>query len=201
MEFKSFTKIPRFSREMIVTEKIDGTNGIIAIGENGEFQVGSRNKWLTDEMGNIQSDNAGFAQWAIKNRDSLMALGVGFHYGEWWGSGCQRGYGLKHGEKRWSLFNVARWCLADQEPQRIPTADPRIEKYQERLPACCHLVPVLFRGLFDTARVEEALEELRNNGSKAAPGFMKPEGVVCFHVAGNFGFKTTLEKDHERKSA
>jgi len=47
----------------------------------------------------------------------------------------------------------------------------------------------------------QALAELRANGSKAAPGFMRPEGVVCFHVAGNFGFKTTLEKDAERKSA
>jgi len=30
---------------------------------------------------------------------------------------------------------------------------------------------------------------------------MKPEGVVCYHVAGNCGFKVTLEKDAERKSA
>jgi hypothetical protein len=129
-----------------------------------------------------------------------MGLGIGTHFGEWWGSGCQRGYGLKNGEKRWSLFNVARWCLADQEPQRIPNPDPRIEKYQQRLPACVNLVPVLFRGLFDTARVDEALEELRVNGSKASPGFLKPEGVVVYHVAGNFGFKATLEKDSEPKS-
>lgn len=98
MEFQAFNKIPRLCREIVITEKIDGTNGIIAIGENGEFQVGSRNRWLTDEMGNIVADNAGFAQWAVRNREDLMGLGIGYHYGEWWGHGIQRGYNLK--EKR-----------------------------------------------------------------------------------------------------
>lgn len=195
-DFIEFPKMPRLRRECIITEKIDGTNACIRITEEGQFLVGSRTRWITPN-----DDNYGFAKWAESHRDELITLGIGTHFGEWWGSGCQRGYGLKNGEKRWSLFNVARWCLANQEPQRISTADPRIEKYQERLPVCCHLVPVLFRGLFDTARVDEALNELRTNGSKASPGFMKPEGVVCYHVAGNFGFKTTLEKDHERKSA
>jgi hypothetical protein len=29
---------------------------------------------------------------------------------------------------------------------------------------------------------------------------MKAEGVVCFHMQGNFGLKKTLEKDEEHKS-
>ena len=102
MEFRKFNKIARLSREIVVTEKIDGTNGLIAIGEDGEFQVGSRNQWITPEK-----DNAGFARWAYDHKGELMTLGVGFHYGEWWGQGIQRGYGLK--EKRFSLFNTSRW--------------------------------------------------------------------------------------------
>src|SRR4051812_35790932 len=102
MEFRSFTKIPRLSREIVVTEKIDGINGIIAIDENGEFAVGSRSRFITSE-----NDNAGFAKWAYANKDELLKLGVGFHYGEWWGQGIQRGYDVK--EKRFSLFNVLRW--------------------------------------------------------------------------------------------
>jgi hypothetical protein len=90
--------------------------------------------------------------------------------------------------------------LAGEEPQRIPTADPRIEKYQQVLPECCHLVPVLYRGIFDTFHVENALSALKVFGSKASPGFMRPEGVVCYHVAGNVGFKKTIEKDDEYKS-
>ncbi len=181
MEFKSFNKIPRLSRDMIITEKIDGTNGIIAIGENGEFQIGSRNKWLTDEMGNIQSDNAGFAQWAVKNRENLMLLGYGFHYGEWWGSGIQRGYDLPKGEKRFSLFNVSRW------------SDDNVR------PACCGVVPTLYSGVFDTSTIDNVLEILRIRGSQAAPGFMRPEGVVIFHVASGYIFKKTIENDEKHK--
>ncbi len=128
-----------------------------------------------------------------------MGLGVGTHFGEWWGSGIQRGYGLRNGEKRWSLFNVSRWCLAGEQPQKIPTADPRIVKVQQRLPECCGLVPVLYRGVFDTDAIGEVLEYLKRFGSRVAPGFMKPEGIVCYHIAAGVGFKQTIEKDEEYK--
>ena len=78
-------------------------------------------------------------------------------------------------------------------------ADPRIEKYQDILPECCHLVPVLYRGLFRTEECDSAMQWLRVNGSLAAPGFLKPEGIVCFHVAANAGFKKTLEHDESPK--
>jgi len=55
MEFKTFAKIPRLSRECIITEKIDGTNGVIWIPDSAvsytfnsdrevPFLVGSR-RW------------------------------------------------------------------------------------------------------------------------------------------------------------
>ena len=37
MEYRPFTKIARLSREMVITEKIDGTNACVYIGEDGEF--------------------------------------------------------------------------------------------------------------------------------------------------------------------
>lgn len=196
IEFSEFPKIARLSRECIITEKIDGTNGQIYIGENGEYFVGSRTRWLTPETG----DNHGFMLWALTHKDELMKLGPGRHFGEWWGSGIQRGYGLAKGEKRWSLFNVGRWCMHNAEPQRIKTDDPRSEKYQERLPACCHLVPELRRGIFTTELVEEAMNVLRDTGSRASLGFMKPEGIIIFHTAANSGFKKTLERDEVPKS-
>ena len=195
MEFKEFPKIARLSREIIVTEKIDGTNASIYIGEDGEFLCGSRTQWITPEK-----DNYGFAAWAYTRRDELMKLGVGHHFGEWWGSGCQRGYDLPKGEKRWSLFNTVRWCLASEEPKQIEMQDPRIVKYQDRLPAICNLVPVLYRGPFDTQKIDEVLESLKTGGSLASPGFMKPEGIVVFHTQGNVGFKKTIEKDEVPKS-
>ena len=194
-DFSEFPKISRLSRDCIITEKLDGTNAQVCITEDGQMLVGSRTRWITPEQ-----DNYGFAAWAYAHRDELMTLGSGRHFGEWWGGGCQRGYGLQKGEKRWSLFNVSRWCLAGQTPQRIPTADPRIVKMQDVLPACCSLVPVLYRGIFTTDACESAIADLRENGSHAAPRFMKPEGIVCFHTAANCGFKKTLEKDESPKS-
>jgi len=196
-DFAEFPKMARFARETIITEKIDGTNACILITEDGGFFTGSRTRWITPD-----NDNHGFSKWAHEHKNELILLGPGRHFGEWWGSGIQRGYGLQKGEKRFSLFNVQRWCLHGETPQRIPTADPRIEKYQDVLPPCCGLVPVLARGSFCTISfmAHEALMRLQDQGSFAAPGFMKPEGIVVFHVAGNVGFKRTIEKDDMPKS-
>ncbi|MFH1648891.1 MAG: RNA ligase family protein [Patescibacteria group bacterium] len=196
MEFTEFPKIARLSREVIVTEKIDETNGCIYIGDDGDMYVGSRTRWITPDK-----DNHGFARWAFDHAIELHeGLGPGRHFGEWWGSGIQRGYGLPKGEKRFSLFNTIRWCQHDEEPQRIETGDLKIEKYQTRLPKCCHLVPILWKGTFDTETVDRLLRKLDAQGSQASPGFMKPEGIVVYHVAGNVAFKKTLGNDgHKRR--
>lgn len=196
--FTEFPKMGRLSRECIITEKIDGTNAQILISEDGKtIQAGSRTRWITP-----QDDNYGFAAWVQRHEAELLMLGPGRHFGEWWGSGCQRGYGLSNGEKRFSLFNVSRWWVASPgaTPQRIATADPRVVKWQEVLPPCVGLVPVLYRGMFTTDACEAALDDLRVNGSKAVPGFMNPEGIVCFHVAANCGFKKTLLHDEVPKT-
>lgn len=114
IEFQEFRKIPRLSRDIIITEKIDGTNGVIYIGENGEFLVGSRTRWLDEH-----TDNHNFWHWATSHKNELLKLGHGYHYGEYWGSGVQRGYNLVKGEKRFSLFNVVRWCLHNETPKLI----------------------------------------------------------------------------------
>jgi hypothetical protein len=191
VEFVGFPKSARYSREAICTEKIDGTCSVVYIGEDGEFLTGSRSRWITPE-----DDNFGFSRWAHEHKAELMTLGPGRHFGEWWGQGIQRGYNLP---KRLSLFNVVRWCLHGQTPQPIPTADPRVVKMQDVLPPCVGLVPILWRGLFDALPLADILDTLRREGSFAAPGFAQPEGVVVFHVAGNVGFKKTLDRDGEPK--
>jgi hypothetical protein len=195
VEFVGFPKMARLVREIIITEKIDGTNAQVLITEDEQVLAGSRTRWITP-----QDDNYGFAKWAESNKQELLKLGPGRYFGEWWGSGINRNYNLPKGEKRFSLFNVSRWALFGTEPQRIPTLDPTIEKYQDILPKCIGLVPVLYRGAFDTAKVDEVLNDLKTNGSYASKGFMKPEGIVIFHTAGNVGFKRTIEKDEIPKS-
>ena len=192
--FEDFPKISRLSRDCVVTEKLDGTNAQVFITDDGKMLTGSRTRWITPE-----DDNFGFARWAADNKDELMQLGPGSHFGEWWGQGIQRKYGLS--ERKFSLFNVSRWCLHGETPTQIPSADPRIVKMQDVLPACCHLVPVLWQGLFTAAWPEQILTRLNNNGSLAAPGFMRPEGIVVFHTAGNVGFKMTLDNDGVPKSS
>lgn len=173
-EFEPFQKIARLFREVTITEKIDGTNGLIFIGEDGEFLVGSRSRWITPT-----DDNYGFAKWAITHKDELMTMGPGHHYGEWWGNGIQRNYSQT--EKRFSLFNTARWY------------DPAVR------PNCCSVTPILYQGTFTPGCVHGALKKLRDEGSVVAPGFMKPEGIVMWHDAARQLFKVTLEKDEAPK--
>jgi hypothetical protein len=191
IEFQGWPKIARLSRDCVITEKIDGTNASIYIPELPEdsdgkpFLVGSRTRWITPEQ-----DNHGFARWAHDNAAELLKLGPGHHFGEWWGAGIQRGYGLPKGEKRFSLFNVARWA-DDRDREKFPTDRP----------ACCHVVPALYRGEFTTDATQAALGVLLVDGSLAAPGFMKPEGIVIYHEAARTMFKKAIEKDSEPKGA
>lgn len=199
MLFAEFPKMGRFSRDVIVTEKIDGTNAQIYIEdkrlvlkmfiENPEIPfifindgdteyvmlAGSRNKWVSPG-----SDNYAFAKWVSDNRDELLGLGVGRHFGEWWGSGIQRGYGLQKGQRKFSLFNVHRW-----------NNDTR--------PAICDVVPTLWTGNMDDLDAFKIMTALKEQGSAAAPGFMDPEGIVIFHTAANIGFKKTFSKDDTGK--
>lgn len=179
-EFRGFNKIYRYSRDCIITEKIDGTNGVIYIDDNNNMFVGSRSRWLWGSIQDeIHNDNHGFASWCKSNKEELMKLGKGYHYGEWWGQGINRNYGLK--EKRFSLFNVTLW------------RDHNIR------PKCCSIVPILFEGKFTTQNIDAIMEFLIKNGSMASFGFMNPEGVVIYHTQANYLFKKTFENDQEGK--
>jgi hypothetical protein len=196
-EFQDFDKIARLSRMMTITEKIDGTNVQVYIedlegyDETDPFCIaqrdglamfaGSRTRWITPE-----ADNYGFALWAKLHSEELFNLGPGRHFGEWWGSGIQRKYGQT--EKHWSLFNTAKW-LED------------FDNAKSLCPACCRVVPVLYRGTFDTAFISSTMTLLAAEGSRAAPGFDKPEGVVIYHEAGRIMFKKTFEKDEGGKGS
>lgn len=173
-DFIPFPKIPRLKRGCIITEKLDGTNAQVVIGEDGAVRAGSRNRWITPD-----ADNYGFAGWVERNKEELLKLGPGQHFGEWWGNGIQRNYGLK--EKRFSLFNTGRW------------SDAAIR------PACCDVVPLLYVGQFATDTVDSVLDALRVMGSQAAPGFMKPEGIIVFMTASSHLYKVLAENDDTPK--
>lgn len=189
LEFREWPKIPRLNRDMIVTEKIDGTNAAVIIqpcglhgferlkntgallitsntdGLNYAFGTQSRKRIITPGK---QSDNAGFAAWAYNRAQEFVGLlGEGYHYGEWWGKGVQRGYGLDG--KRFSLFNVTRYA-------------------SHQLPDGVDLVPTLYEGPFNQNVIDGLVLGLRNGGSIAVPG-AEAEGVVVFHKASGHVYK------------
>ena len=184
LSFIGWPKIPRLSRGIVITEKIDGTNAQIIIDDKGEqIAAASRSRLITPE-----DDNYGFAGWVQKNKDELIKLGPGRHFGEWWGAGIQRKYGLN--EKRFSLFNTGRWKSGFNE----------LLGWDQTAYACplCYVVPVLYSGEFNDDAVRQALDDLRL-GSFAAPGFMDPEGIVVYHSASKTYFKKTCKNDEKAK--
>lgn len=207
-EFQAWPKIPRLNRNCVATEKIDGTNAAIVIdevdtgAEPHEFEIvrvsdGSRELAVfaqsrkrliqTNEDGRKGADNAGFAAWVKENAAELaVGLGPGRHFGEWWGLGIQRGYDLDH--KRFSLFNVHRWHDADDNGFGAAPA-----------PGCCGVVPILASGNIINAVAEGAIAMLEDDGSRAAPGYDDPEGIVVFHTASKQSFKVTVKDDESPK--
>ncbi len=175
-EFKEWPKISRLNKDVVISEKIDGTNACVWISDDGlKISAQSRSKWITPG----KNDNAGFAGWVEENREELSKLGPGHHFGEWFGKGIQRTYGLQ--EKRFALFNTHRWNA-------------------ENVPSCCTVVPILWTGNYKDLDLGEILGRLRSEGSVAVPGFMRPEGVVLFHTASSLMLKVLLEGDDVPKS-
>jgi len=173
--FEPWPKLARLTKDMVITEKLDGTNAQVIITDNGEVGAGSRTRLITPDQ-----DNYGFARWVEGNKEELLKLGPGRHFGEWWGQGIQRGYNKK--EKSFSLFNSSRWN-------------------EHNLPGCCSVVPVIHTGPFDTSRIDETMETLKLLGSYAAPGFMNPEGVVVYHLGSGTMWKKTFEFDNGKWAA
>lgn len=155
MEFKAFPKIERIGNLfMTITQKIHGSNAQIVITEDGQIQAGSRNRWIS-----VGDDNYGFASFVEENKTDLIdKLGVGQHFGEWAGPGINSGEGLP--EKRFILFDVRRYPPARPLPERVM------------------VVPTLYQGMADFGAIESTMNDLKTNGSKLVPGFMRPEGVV-----------------------
>src|SRR5574343_268929 len=90
--------------------------------------------------------------------------------GEWWGLGIQRGYDLK--EKRFSLFNTRRWG-----------------PHNPNTPSCVSVVPIINANTWDEARSILIL-----NGSFAAPGYKRPEGLVMYEPDTDTCFKIIIDK-------
>ncbi len=175
-EFQAWPKTPRYAPvQCRITEKIDGTNACVVIypvdsatyaclpHEHTVWHVDgllysvsacSRTRFITPD-----SDNFGFAAWVRDRASDLVKLGPGRHYGEWYGQGIQRRYGLDH--KRFALFS---------------------ERTPDTLPMCCDVVPTLYHGTYTPEAVAQAHAGLMLTGSVAVPGWRTPEGIIVNYM-------------------
>lgn len=166
MEFVPFPKIDQMKRaQMTITQKLHGTNAQIHVFKNDDhidLRCGSRSRWIIPG-----DDNFGFAKFVYDNKEEFIEkLGIGTHFGEWCGPGINSGEGLK--EKTFFLFDHWKW-----PPERA-------------LPPGTRVVPVLYNGPFDLKEIDKTMDFLREVGSIASPGFMRPEGVVIRFLGERF---------------
>lgn len=211
-EFRKYPSIPRYRKDIVITEKIDGTNSCVSIqplhNEDGTLNLAVKDAPVADIIENEagqpvhvyaqsrsrvitpEQDNHGFARWVRDNQHALYeALGPGFHYGEWWGGSINRGYGLPKTEKHFTLFNPARYELSEV-PEQLLTVVPVLytgPAYLPYLPADSQTRDA----------VEYAMQRLARTGSRVrfAEGYDNPEGVVITHTASKHLYKVTYEYD------
>lgn len=206
IEFIKWPKTPRLFREIIITEKIDGTNSAIHIqplvdgealspqvisivsfsGVNYQVAAQSRNRLITPGK---TTDNYGFAAWVRLNADALVEiLGEGVHFGEWWGKEIQGRYkGLIDGFKGFALFNTEKW-------EDLHEWLPSDSGYDYLLES----VPVLYRGPFDEDVIRKILSEMKEHGSLVWPGDTC-EGIAIYHTQSRKVYKVTLDGEDAGK--
>ncbi|WP_189389310.1 RNA ligase family protein [Streptomyces sp. SDr-06] len=199
-EFVAWPKTTRLFRDIIVTEKLDGTNAAIHIsafdkraqspypgtayttvvgGTRYIVSAQSRKRIITPGK---TTDNFGFAAWVYENAAQLVTLlGEGLHFGEWWGQGIQRGYARDL--RSFSLFNTERYAGIRET---VGTATLGV-------------VPTLYVGMFSEKAIGTALGNLAASGSVAAPHFMRPEGICVYHTASRSVSKVTLDNNDAGK--
>lgn len=175
IEFAGFDSIERLQQPITITEKIHGTNAQILI-DGADIYAGSRTRWITPD-----DDNYNFAKWVYGSRVELIrVLGDGQHFGEWYGSGINAGYGMS--TKRFALFNTHRWT---------PVRDAG------ELPDGVDVVPVLYAGPFTATIIDETMAALKASGSILVPRYAKPEGIVIRFDRSKVLMKRTFEAEDE----
>lgn len=206
IEFIKWPKTPRLFREIVITEKLDGTNSAVIFEdvttEDVEhvpstelivrgpylYRVGaqSRNRIITPGK---TTDNHGFAAWVYKNKEELFEiLGVGRHYGEWWGRGIQKRY-ENSVMRGFALFNTAKHEGLHEWLPGVDGSDWEV---------LVEPVMTLYKGPFSEKAIRETLSELDKHGSAMSP-FDKAEGIVVFHTQSRQTYKVTLDGEDKGK--
>lgn len=202
IEFQSWPKTPRLFRDIVITEKVDGSNSAIIIqrsetgvmdgdavafvyldGVGYDVAAQSRNRLIYPGK---TTDNHGFARFVEENAERLVELlGEGRHYGEWWGKGVQGRYHVQF--KGFALFNTEKHDGLYTWFRDTSIGDVLVEA-----------MPVLYKGPYSEQKIRETLSELNTNGSVVSP-FDPAEGIVVFHTQSRKVYKVTLDNNDKGK--
>lgn len=227
IEFKAWAKTPRLKKDMVVTEKIDGTNACVIIEDHTVFT--RPDYWSTGTRVGTPVDgvkDGGPRGVAVQTRIPAMDETRIFMVG------AQSRTRLVTPEK--DNFGFAAWVHENAE-ELVLTLGPghhfgewwgkgiqrgygqsgrhfslfNVNRYAGPLEGAMHkglkiaegellLVPELYRGPFNMTTIDEILADLHNNGSKAAPGGFTPaEGVIVYHVGAGTVFKAFCDPADE----
>lgn len=204
IEFQAWPKTPRLFREIVITEKVNGTNSAVIIreiheedkpsdlrlaaihrdGRYYEVAAQSRNRLIFPGK---TTDNYGFAAFIQHNAEALFdLLGAGRHYGEWWGDGIQ-GQKTISNMRGFALFNTDKHGGMHEWLKAPDGRDVLVEPVWE-----------IYRGPFSEERIQRELDELKKNGSYMNPTF-EAEGICVFHTQSRQVYKYTIEGDDAGK--
>jgi RNA ligase len=224
MRFVEFKKIPRLSREILVTEKLDGSNGQICIFSlesiKKEFTIIEQMyEWIEQfclyihpENPHVEESDKLYLFTASRNRWLSTGKQNDNHAFAYWvqehgaelvmlGEGRHFGEWMGKGIQRGYGLEEKRFYLFNVSKwvkKNFECTPPLAEK-QEYCPNCCEVVPILYEGIFDTIKIDQILNILKVGGSVAVNHYMNPEGIVIFHTASGQYFKKTIENDEKHK--
>lgn len=221
LDFKAWPKIARWKRDIILTEKIDGTNASIWIDrftreelEEMDSQAPNRQQELSvlaesgkavelesgdgDVIHYVRAGSRTGFIWPGKDNHGFAAW-VWDHAAELTRLGPGSHYGEWYGSKiqRTYGMNQKRFALFNVSRWSGVLGD-------QEPPSCCDVVPVLYKGPMTLVHGEDAvdfwLRKLAYAGSEVegGHGFKQPEGIIIFHTAGQTLSKVTIDGDENK---
>jgi hypothetical protein len=232
-QFKKWSSTPRFHKGLHITMKIDGTNGGVSVeivghedmswhysgqvpedatyvthrtedGSDPGFgylvRAQSRKRIITPT-----NDNYGFAGWVWDNAEALAnTLGMGYHYGEWYGEGIQ-GNPMGVAGRKWALFNTWHWARPENaialKNSGIPgiTHVPVLHDEQTHGPADYMTIPDIMDNLYKWGDLVEGYRTHPYANKMDSHMVKEPEGIIVWHRETQQKYKILLNNDSIHK--
>lgn len=221
VEFKPWPKIARWKRDIIISEKIDGTNASVWVDRFTHEMLEETDSQIPNQVEALQAmANAGKAvEFETPADGAITFVRAGSRTGFIWPGKDNHGFSnwvWTHAESLTRLgpgSHFGEWY--GSKIQRTYGMDHKrfalfnVGRWSGALgdqepPPCCDVVPVLYKGPMTLPHGEDAVDfwirKLAYAGSEAegAHGFKQPEGIIIFHTAGQTLHKVTIDGDENK---